>query len=190
MKKAAGWYVIVVAIVLIVTGFLVPKPKITPGQKNSTQSATQPAKQEATKSNLPMGQTNTAQTAQVLVTRVVDGDTIEIEGGQKVRYIGIDTPETVDPRRAVGCFGKEASNENKKLVEGQKVRLEKDVSETDRYGRLLRYVYVGNTFVNEFLVKEGFAHASSYPPDIKYQEVFRSAQIEARNNNKGLWASC
>ena len=82
------------------------------------------------------------------VIRVVDGDTIEIEGGQKVRYIGIDTPETVDPSRPVGCYGKEASDKNKELVEGKIVRLEKDISETDRYGRLLRYIYVGDIFVN------------------------------------------
>jgi micrococcal nuclease len=125
-----------------------------------------------------------------LVTRVIDGDTIEISGGSRVRYIGIDTPETVDPREEVQCFGKEASDKNKELVEGKEVRLEKDVSETDQYGRLLRYVYVGNTFVNESLVKEGFAKASSYPPDIKYQEKLANAEAFARENNKGLWAAC
>src|SRR3990167_3408922 len=82
------------------------------------------------------------QTNTVLVTRVIDGDTIEIEGGQKVRYIGIDTPETVDPRKPVQCFGVEASNKNKELVSGKRDRLEKDVSETDKYGRLLRYIYI------------------------------------------------
>ncbi len=123
----------------------------------------------------------------VKVTKVIDGDTIEIEGGQRVRYIGIDTPETVDPRRPVGCFGKEASNINKELVEGKEVRLEKDISEIDKYGRLLRYVYVDNLFVNDYLVKEGYAKASSYPPDIKYQEQFRKSEEEARLNKKGLW---
>lgn len=125
-----------------------------------------------------------------LVTRVVDGDTIEIEGGQRVRYIGIDTPETVDPRKPVQCFGVEASNKNKDLVSGKRVRLEKDVSETDRYGRLLRYVYVGNIFVNLELVKRGYAYASSYPPDVKYQNLFTDAQREAKEQNKGLWGSC
>ncbi len=126
----------------------------------------------------------------ILVTKIVDGDTIEIEGGQKVRYIGIDTPETVDPRQTVGCYGKEASNKNKDLVEGKKVRLEKDVSETDRYGRLLRYVYVDETFVNEYLVSEGFGKAASYPPDVKYQDKFKAAETSARNSKKGLWGSC
>lgn len=124
------------------------------------------------------------------VTKVVDGDTIQIEGGKTVRYIGIDTPETVDPRRGVQCFGKEASSKNKELVLGKEVRLEKDVSETDRFGRLLRYVYVGELMINETLVKEGFAQASSYPPDVKYQEKFRAAQEDAQKNKKGLWGSC
>jgi micrococcal nuclease len=126
----------------------------------------------------------------VLVTRVIDGDTIEIEGGQRVRYIGIDTPETVDPRKPVQCFGVEASNHNKQLVEGKKVRLEKDISEADKYGRLLRYIYVGDTLVNLALVEDGFAHSSSYPPDVKYQDKFTEAEKEAREAKKGLWNIC
>jgi len=125
-----------------------------------------------------------------LVTRVIDGDTIEIEDGKKVRYIGIDTPETVDPRKPVQCFGVEASNRNKQLVEGKKVRLEKDVSEIDKYGRLLRYVYVDGVFVNLVLVQEGFAYSYTYPPDIKYQNQFTEAQRLAREQKKGLWGSC
>ena len=123
-----------------------------------------------------------------LVKRVVDGDTIELENGQKVRYIGIDTPETNDPKREVECYGEEAKEKNKSLVEGGKVKLEKDVSEIDKYSRLLRYVYLENgTFVNLLLVKEGYANASSYPPDIKHQGEFRQAEKEARDNKKGLW---
>lgn len=126
---------------------------------------------------------------QVKVLRVIDGDTIELESGQKVRYIGIDTPETVDPRRDPQCFGKEASSYNKELVEGKEIYLEKDVSETDRYGRLLRYIYLeeNDISINEQLVREGYAVASSYPPDVKHQEKFRLAEQEARNNQKGLW---
>jgi len=126
----------------------------------------------------------------VFVTRVIDGDTIEIEGGQKVRYIGIDTPEVADPRKSVQCFGKEASNKNKELVEGRRVRLEKDISETDKYGRLLRYIYIGSTFVNEILVKEGYAFSSTYPPDVKYQTLFVEAERKAREAKAGLWGSC
>lgn len=123
-----------------------------------------------------------------LVTRVVDGDTIEIEGGQKVRYIGIDTPESVHPSKPVECFAIEASNKNKKLVLGKRVRLEKDVSETDKYGRLLRYVWVGDVFVNDFLVRQGYAYSYSYPPDVKYQDQFKQAEGEARGTGRGLWA--
>ncbi len=126
----------------------------------------------------------------VHVARVVDGDTIEIEGGEHVRYIGMNTPETVDPRRPVQCFGKEASNKNKELVEGKNVRLERDISERDKFGRLLRYIYVGETFVNLALVKEGYAYATSYPPDIKYQDLFRKAQRAARESRRGLWSAC
>lgn len=125
-----------------------------------------------------------------LVTRVIDGDTIEIEGGQGVRYIGIDTPETVHPSKPVECFGLEASNKNKELVEGKEVRLEKDVSETDTWGRLLRYVYVDDIFVNDYLVKQGYAYASTVPPDVKYAEQFVRAQREAKEYNRGLWARC
>ncbi len=128
--------------------------------------------------------------ATVRVARVIDGDTIEIDGGKKVRYIGIDTPETVDPRRPVMCFGKEAKSENENMVNGKTVRLVKDVSKTDKYGRLLRYVYVGDVFVNDYLVRRGFAHASTFPPDVKFAEQFVAAQKEARENNRGLWGSC
>lgn len=135
------------------------------------------------------------------VVRVRDGDTIEVDFGmgdiKVVRYIGIDTPESVDPRRSVECFGKEASNMNNSLVGGKTVLLEKDVSETDKYGRLLRYVYLpagrqglGDLFINQYLVGEGFANASAYPPDVKYQEDLESAEEEARLDNKGLWSSC
>ena len=131
----------------------------------------------------------------VLVTEVVDGDTIEIEGGQRIRLIGIDTPETKDPRRPVGCFGKEASNKVKELLSGREVYLEKDVSETDKYKRLLRYVYLpiedGNLlFVNDYLVREGFAKALTYPPDVKYNEQFRQAERQAREQKRGLWKKC
>lgn len=126
----------------------------------------------------------------VLVTRVVDGDTIELETGRRVRYIGVDTPESLHPNKAVECFAKESFAKNKALVEGRRVRLEKDVSEADRYGRLLRYVYIDTLFVNDVLVREGFAHASSYPPDVKYQDKLREAEQSARHNQWGLWVEC
>lgn len=129
------------------------------------------------------------------VTKVVDGDTFEIENGLSVRFIGIDTPETVDPRRPVGCFGKEASNETKSLLDGKMVILQKDLSDKDKYGRLLRYVFLplndGRTlFVDDYLVREGFARVYTYPPDVKYSEQLREAEVEARKNQRGLWGKC
>lgn len=130
-----------------------------------------------------------------LVTKVIDGDTIEIQNGQTVRLVGIDTPETVDPRRPVGCFGKEASNETKNLLAGRQVILQKDVSETDKYKRLLKYVFLpledGQIlFVNDYLVRAGFAKVYTYPPDVKFNEQFKQAEKEARESSKGLWGSC
>jgi micrococcal nuclease len=127
---------------------------------------------------------------QAQVTRVVDGDTIEVLMAgttYKVRYIGVDTPETVDPRRPVECYGREASERNRQLVEGRTVELEKDISETDTYGRLLRYVWVDGEMVNATLVREGYALASTYPPDVKHQELFASLQREAIAAGRGLW---
>jgi len=126
----------------------------------------------------------------VKVVRVVDGDTFEIEGGQKVRLVGVDTPESVHPDAAKNTeFGKTASNYTKSTLEGKTVYLEKDVSETDKYGRLLRFVYLEDgTFFNELLVKEGYAKVYTYPPDVKYADVFVAAEKYARENNKGLWA--
>lgn len=122
-----------------------------------------------------------------MVARVIDGDTIVLENGETVRYIGIDAPETSRGRE---CFADESTNYNKLLVEGKVVRLEKDVSERDRYGRLLRYVYVNDEMVNRKLVLDGYAFAASYPPDIKNQEIFKLSETEARKNIKGLWATC
>ena len=122
-----------------------------------------------------------------MVTRVLDGDTIVLAGGKKVRYIGIDTPELYGGRNAE-CFAQEAQKKNQELVLGKRVRLESDVSESDKYGRLLRYVYVGDVLVNETLVREGYAHARSYPPDTTRQETLRAAEVLARTENIGLWA--
>jgi micrococcal nuclease len=116
------------------------------------------------------------------VTRVVDGDTIDVTiNGQPytVRYIGINTPE-----RDEACYS-EARNGNAAMVQGQAIRLVKDVSETDRFGRLLRYVYVGSTFVNQALVEQGWAEAVSYPPDTAFEAAFQQLEVEARNAQRG-----
>lgn len=126
------------------------------------------------------------------VIRVIDGDTIKVRIGGKeysVRYIGIDTPETVAPGKPVQPYGPEATAKNKELVGGKTVRLEKDVSETDQYGRLLRYVYVGDLFVNKELVRLGYARQKAYPPDTKYQDDLIEAERQAGYFNEiGIWS--
>lgn len=131
---------------------------------------------------------NSSGREEAVVERVVDGDTIILENGEKVRLIGIDTPETVKPGTKPEYYGKEASDFTKKKLEGKKVYLEKDVSDSDRYGRLLRYVYLEeDVFFNLELVKEGYANVATYPPDVKYADDFLEAERAARENGKGLW---
>ncbi len=119
------------------------------------------------------------------VTRVVDGDTIVIEGGYHVRYIGIDTPEREKP------YYQEARQCNQELVADRIVRLEADVTDKDKYNRLLRYVYVDGLFVNAELVRQGYAEV--YPedlfPDNKYYGLLKEAEEEARQARRGIWAS-
>lgn len=138
------------------------------------------------------------------VERVVDGDTIvvSITGGsagpgqgqaavgaeERVRLIGIDTPESVRPGTPIECFGREASSAAKALLEGQEVRLIKDVEERDGFDRLLRYVYIGDEMANARLVMNGYATAFTYPPNIRHSEFFVQLEREAREGNRGLWS--
>lgn len=128
---------------------------------------------------------------QALVVRVIDGDTVELESGERLRYIGMDSPERyVRSAEPAECFSDEALWENRRLVEGKVVSLEADRSNTDRYGRLLRYVWLDDVMINEVLVATGFAVERDYPPDSKYAERLSEAQIEAEQNNLGLWEVC
>jgi micrococcal nuclease len=136
----------------------------------------------------------TGPTQEARVVRVVDGDTIrvELDGEEyRLRYIGMDTPETVRPGTPVEWMGPEATEANRRLVEGRSVVLEKDVSETDRFGRLLRHVWVregdGWLLVGLELLRQGYAQVTTYPPDVKYVELFLEAQREAREAGRGLW---
>jgi micrococcal nuclease len=131
------------------------------------------------------------QTFTAAVVRVVDGDTILVNVGghaEKVRYIGMDTPETHHPTRGEEPGGREATAVNRRLVEGKTVRLELDVRLRDRYGRLLAYVYVGETMVNAELVRLGYAQAMTVPPNVKHASLFVRLQREAREAGRGLWA--
>jgi len=120
----------------------------------------------------------------VLVQRVVDGDTIVLAGGERVRYVGIDTPEATGVSE---FFGPEATEANRRLVAGRRVRLERDVSDRDRFDRLLRYLYVDGVMVNAELVREGFARVLVYPPDTRYTTCFSALEEEAREAGRGLW---
>lgn len=126
----------------------------------------------------------------ILVSRVIDGDTIELSDGNRVRYIGIDTPEMNYEKGndKQECFAQEALRRNKELVENQYVRLEKDISDTDTYERLLRYVYTKeNVFINEVLVRDGYAEAKNYPPDSTFSKYFRELEKDAKDKELGMW---
>ena len=137
------------------------------------------------------------------VTRVIDGDTIEINRGkgiEKVRFILVDSPETKHPKNQVEYYGKEASQFTTKWLEGRRIYLEKDVRETDKYGRLLRYIWlvkpatdtptneeIGSYMFNSYLVRDGYAVVAQFPPDIKYVEILKTFEAYARENNLGLY---
>ncbi len=124
-----------------------------------------------------------------LVERVVDGDTIIVEGIGSVRLIGVDTPETVHPNRPVEFFGKEASAFTQRMLEGKRVRLEYDQERQDRYGRTLAYVYLPDgTFANEEIIRRGYGHAYTRFP-FRHLERFRQFELEARTNRRGLWGT-
>jgi micrococcal nuclease len=124
---------------------------------------------------------------------VVDGDTIELSNGEKVRYIGIDTPEIRERKGSKWIYkpmpyAEEAKDFNRNLVEGKKVTLEFDIQKRDRYNRLLAYVYIEGKMVNLEMVEEGYAMIYTYPPNVKYVDEFLKAQKKARENRRGLWS--
>jgi len=130
---------------------------------------------------------------EAVVTRVVDGDTVEVEfDGREldVRLIGIDTPETVKPGEPVECFGPEASAYTERQLEGRTVRLEFDVERLDPFDRTLAYVWVGDDLFNETLVRQGYALVTTFPPNVMYVERFHDAQRLAREEGLGLWSAC
>lgn len=130
------------------------------------------------------------------VVSVLDGDTFEIKfdkGTRTVRMLGIDTPETVDPRKPIQCFGKEASDMTKSLLSHHTVslRVDKTQSQTDKFGRLLAYVYRDDDlFINEYLLKNGFAREYTYSKAYSLQKQFKALQTEAKKEMVGLWKNC
>ncbi len=139
--------------------------------------------------------------ADVLVTRAVDGDTLVLESGERVRLIGIDTPEIHESKKlyrdaqrsnqdtqTIQKLGRRSYEFTKSLVEGKRVSLEFDLEKHDRYKRLLAYVYLKDgTFVNAEIVKQGYASLMTYPPNVKYADLFLKLYQEARENRRGLW---
>jgi micrococcal nuclease len=136
------------------------------------------------------GGQRTAATA--TVARVVDGDTIVLRGGERVRYIGMDTPESVKPGTPVQCYAKAASHENQRLVDGQRVRLRYDAERQDRYGRTLAYVYRASDglFVNAELVRRGYARQLTIAPNVAHATLFGRLATRARERGRGLWGAC
>lgn len=161
----------------------------TPGQTRQENVIVTPT----TSSQAVEGASTGRQIAQVV--KVVDGDTIEVELGgvrEKIRIIGLDTPETVDPRKEVQCFGKEASNFAKENLAGKTVYLESDRTQAnrDKYKRLLRFLFLneGSLDFGKLMILEGFGHEYTYDIPYKYQKEYRQAQVEAQTAKKGLWA--
>jgi micrococcal nuclease len=139
------------------------------------------------------GSTMDGGAVEALITRVVDGDTVEarIDGRtEDVRYIGVDTPESVKPDTPVQCYALAASHFNEDLVEGERVRLSFDAERRDVYGRLLAYVRLDGRFVNAELVRRGYARTLTIPPNTRYADLFARLEREASAKGRGLWGAC
>ncbi len=166
-----------------------PTPTQTPALINTSTPYLPPTASQTTIAlNIPQCIQPDQIETEALVTNIIDGDTIEVDVNgttYKVRYIGMDTPELTNPPEE---YGQEAADKNKELVLGKTVVMFKDVSEMDRFDRLLRYVLVGDVFVNSELVRLGYAKSISYPPDVACDAIFADAEKEARKNLIGLWA--
>jgi endonuclease YncB( thermonuclease family) len=137
-------------------------------------------------------ETSAPQREVATVLGIIDGDTIEVQIGDAVytvRYMGIDSPEVQHPESSMQSMARDAAAANEALVGGKVVELEKDVSEVDWHFRLLRYVWIGDVMVNAELVRQGYAQAVAYPPDVKYADLFTELQREAIEAGRGLWES-
>jgi micrococcal nuclease len=170
-----------------------PLPRATLSSATPTDAAEPTSTPVKSPAGRPSSLAPSGATEDAVVVRVIDGDTIVVNrglGDERLRYIGMDTPETVKPGSSVEWMGRAASAANRALVEGKTVVLEKDVSETDRFGRLLRHVWLrGATWilVDLELVRDGYARVSTYPPDVKYADLYLVGQIDAREHERGLW---
>lgn len=180
-KQKFSITLVITVFTLLIVGILYSYQydKANPSQGTSTQLTPEPTSITPNESEISF------------VTRIIDGDTFEIETKQKVRLIGIDTPElNKTNNRDPECFGTAATQQLSDLILNKKVRMEKDISQTDRFGRLLRYVYIDDIFVNRHMVQTGYAYATTYPPDVKFKDTLALAQKTAERNKRGLWKEC
>ncbi len=189
-RRRAGVALLVAAATLIVAAFLDYR-----GGGPRHMSAVTPSREPAVVRARPVDgrapvlspSPYTAGNTTTRVLHVLDGDTIILSDGRRVRYIGIDTPERTDERLHAAAEG--AREANLRLVGGQDIRLETDVQETDRYGRLLAYVWVGDTFVNEALLREGWARLLTIPPDVRYLDRLRVAADAGAERRAAFWGA-
>ena len=159
--------------------------------KNGLVVSLHPAADQETKTVFDGKSIPTMRGTHAHVSRVIDGDTVELSNGERLRYIGIDTPEVVSAKKSAQCFAAEGTQRNKELVEDKDIIFYSDISPRDIYGRLLGFVYLPDgTFVNNVLVNEGYAFAYPYKPDISQAQEFKNAETTARKKSIGLWAAC
>lgn len=198
-KRAVSIFSAATFVLIILIGITVDP--VEPAKEAETNEA---AQNEPVAESNNVVSTETAPTAEVAVleekpqefydvVRAVDGDTLVLNlngTSETIRLIGMDTPETVDPRKAVQCFGKEASSKAKETLTGKKVRIEADPTqgERDKYNRLLLYIFLEDgTFYNKMMIQEGYAHEYTYNTPYKYQNEFKEAETSARENKRGFW---
>jgi micrococcal nuclease len=192
VSRFAEWSAKAKLIVVLIVGILVGSALSSlggPGQEDLGPADVEtPTFDEGSLSASPSSDPEDATNA--TVTDVVDGDTIKTRFRGDiitVRLIGVDAPEVAGPHTSIECFGPRASQFATQVLDGQRVRLELDVDELDRFGRTLAYVWLGDRLFNEQLVSGGFATVATFPPNISYVDRFRSAQREARAHDRGLW---
>ena len=191
-KITKGVLIVCAALVVFVSiiAALSPSPKkVQPATTINTQQTQTPnAQTPTTNTNL---QDTTTQTQTGTVVSITDGDTLRVNVNgteMNIRLIGIDAPEINHPTEPIQCYSPEAKTALENLILNQEVTLEKDVSDKDQYDRFLRYIWFGETLVNEYMTQNGFAFASKYPPDTKYQVRIAAAEAAARSGGAGLWA--
>ncbi len=175
LKSLAVILVVVITALACSEGASAPPPQAPPPSPTASAPATRPAP-DSPETAPPDG----LETA--VVAQVIDGDTVELADGRRVRYIGINTPERNQP------YYSEATQTNRQLVAGKKIQLEFDVETFDKYGRTLAYIWVDGQLANREIVAQGFANAYTVPPNVKYDVDFRAAEQAAREAGLGLWA--